>query len=170
MALSMSCRWWLNSLFNKFWDKSLMIGYNLERFANSLANLEHVILYFNNLVDKKWNIVNDFAWDIFTPLWIHAHPKWTHNGKLKLKLVCPEKKTKGLWRADAQECQPCVMHMYSCKCAINILGVPHTHTHTHTPTHTHTHTPTPPPHTHTHTHPPPPPHTHTICITTLQNR
>ena len=30
-----------------------MIGYNLERFANSSANLEHVTLYFDNLVDKN---------------------------------------------------------------------------------------------------------------------
>ena len=30
-----------------------MIGYNLEQFANSLANLEHVTLYFDNLVDKN---------------------------------------------------------------------------------------------------------------------
>ena len=30
-----------------------MIGYNLERFANSPANLEHVPLYFDNLVDKN---------------------------------------------------------------------------------------------------------------------
>ena len=29
-----------------------MIGYNLEGFANSMANLEHVALYFDNLVDK----------------------------------------------------------------------------------------------------------------------
>ena len=29
-----------------------MIGYNLERFANSTANLEHV-KYFDNLVDKN---------------------------------------------------------------------------------------------------------------------
>ena len=26
-------------------------------FANSLANLEHVTLYFYNLVDEKWDIV-----------------------------------------------------------------------------------------------------------------
>ena len=53
-TLLMLCRWWLNSLFNKSWDKSLMIGYtDLERFANSLANLEHVTLYFDNLVDKN---------------------------------------------------------------------------------------------------------------------
>ena len=32
--------------------------------------------------------------------------EWTLNGKLKLKLVHPEKKTKGLWCADAQEYQP----------------------------------------------------------------
>ena len=30
-----------------------MIGYNLKRFANSTANLEHVTLYFDNLVDKN---------------------------------------------------------------------------------------------------------------------
>ena len=30
----------------------MMIDYNLERFANSPANLEHVTLYFDNLVDK----------------------------------------------------------------------------------------------------------------------
>ena len=30
-----------------------MIGYNLERFADSLANMEHVTLYFDNLVDKN---------------------------------------------------------------------------------------------------------------------
>ena len=43
----------VNTLFNNSCDKSLMIGYNLERFANSPANLEHVILYFDNLVDKN---------------------------------------------------------------------------------------------------------------------
>ena len=33
------------ALFNKSWDKSLMIGYyNLERFANTPTNLEHVTL------------------------------------------------------------------------------------------------------------------------------
>ena len=30
-----------------------MIGYNLKWFANSTANLEHVALYFDNLVDKN---------------------------------------------------------------------------------------------------------------------
>ena len=30
-----------------------MIGYNLEWFANSTANLEHVTLYFDNLADKN---------------------------------------------------------------------------------------------------------------------
>ena len=38
--------------FNKSWDKSLNIGYNLERFANSPANLEHLTLYFDYL-DKN---------------------------------------------------------------------------------------------------------------------
>ena len=29
-----------------------MIGFNLERFANSPADLKHVSLYFDNLVEK----------------------------------------------------------------------------------------------------------------------
>ena len=33
--------------------------------------------------------------------------KWTHNGKVKLKLVRPEEKKKGLWYANLQECEPC---------------------------------------------------------------
>ena len=48
-----------------------MIGYNLERFPNSMANLEHVTLYFDNLVEKNGTlsaIVNDFPRDIFTLL------------------------------------------------------------------------------------------------------
>ena len=31
----------------------MIIGYNLEQFANSTANLEHVTLYFDDLVDKN---------------------------------------------------------------------------------------------------------------------
>ena len=42
-----------HSIVNKSWDKSLMIGYNLELFANSPANLKHVTLNFDNLVDKN---------------------------------------------------------------------------------------------------------------------
>ena len=63
-----------------------MIGYNLERFAKSPANLEHLTLYFDNLVEKNgttgyfYSIVNTCV------------SKWTRNGKLKLKLVHPEKK------------------------------------------------------------------------------
>ena len=38
-----------------------MIGYNLDRFANSPANLEHVTRYFGG---QKWDIVNDFTWNI----------------------------------------------------------------------------------------------------------
>ena len=48
-----------------------MIGYNLERFANFTPNLEHVTLYFDNLLVKNGTlsaIVNDFPRDIFTPL------------------------------------------------------------------------------------------------------
>ena len=45
--------------------------YHLERFANSTANLEHVTLYFDNLVKKNGTlsaIVNDFPRVVFTPL------------------------------------------------------------------------------------------------------
>ena len=53
-----------------------MIGYNLERFANSPANLKHVTLYFDNWWTKMGHC--------------------QRNGKLKLKLVHPEKKIKSL--------------------------------------------------------------------------
>ena len=94
MTLSMSCQWWLNTLFNKSWNKSLMIGYNLERFANSLANLEHVTLYFDNVVNKRRGIVNDFPWDIFTPLWINTRPSGRVMVSLSWKL-CAQRKNKG---------------------------------------------------------------------------
>ena len=63
---------------HKSLDKSLMIGYNLERFANSPANIVHVTLYFNNLV-QKWDIDNicqwfSIPWDIFsTPSFEYMH-------------------------------------------------------------------------------------------------
>ena len=82
-----------------------MIGYNFERFANSTANLEHVSLYFDNLVEKNGTlsaIVNDFPWDFFTPLWIHARPSERIMVIFKLKLVCPEKKIRVY---DAQTCK-----------------------------------------------------------------
>ena len=44
-----------------------MIGYNLEQYVNSLANVEHVTLYFDNLVDKNGTLSMFFPWDIFTP-------------------------------------------------------------------------------------------------------
>ena len=37
-----------------------MIGYNLVRFANFPDNLEHVTLYFDNLVDKKGTLSTIF--------------------------------------------------------------------------------------------------------------
>ena len=105
----MSCWWWLNTLFNKFWDISLMIGYNLERFVNSLANLERVTLYFDNLVDKNGTL-SMFFHGIFLLHYEYMHvqvdAQWCIH---KLKLVRPEKKIKGLWRTDAQECQPCLV-------------------------------------------------------------
>ena len=77
-----------------------MIGYNLERFANSTANLEHVSLYFDNLVDKNGTL-SMISTGYFYSIVNTCASKWTRNGKLKLKLVRPEKKNKGLWRADA---------------------------------------------------------------------
>ena len=59
--------------------------------ANSLANLEHVTLYFDNLVDKKGTL-SMILHGIFL---LHVNTcasKWMHNGKRKLKLVRPEKK------------------------------------------------------------------------------
>ena len=34
----------------------MIIGYDLEGFVNSMANLEHVTLYFDNLVDRNWTL------------------------------------------------------------------------------------------------------------------
>ena len=66
-----------------------MIAYNLERFADSPANLEHVTLYFDNLVEKmahrQWFSMGYFYSIVNTCT-------STRNGKLKLKLVRPEKK------------------------------------------------------------------------------
>ena len=78
--------------FNKSWDKSLMIGYNLERFANILANLKHVALHFDNLVDKNGTLSMIFHGIFLLHCEYMCASKWTRNGKLKLKLVRPEKK------------------------------------------------------------------------------
>ena len=77
--------------FQYILGKSLMIGYNLERFANSTANLEHVTLYFDNLVYKmghcQW-----FSTEYFCSIVNTYVSKWTRDGKLKLNFVRPEKK------------------------------------------------------------------------------
>ena len=67
-----------------------MIGYNLERFANFTANLEHVTLYFDNLVDKNGTLPMIFHGILYSIVNTCAS-KWTCNGKFKLKLVRPEK-------------------------------------------------------------------------------
>ena len=66
-----------------------MIGYNLEQFANSLANLEHVTQYFDNL-DKNGTLSMLFLG--IKSIENTCASKWPRNGKLNLKLVCPEKK------------------------------------------------------------------------------
>ena len=43
-----------------------MISYNLEQFANSPPNLEHVTLYFDNVEDK--NEPFSMILCVFTPL------------------------------------------------------------------------------------------------------
>ena len=70
-----------------------MIGYtsNLERFAHSLVNLEQVTLYVDNFGDKN-GIFSMILHGIFYSIVNTCTSKWTHNGKLKLKLVRPEKK------------------------------------------------------------------------------
>ena len=79
-----------------------MISYNLERFANSPGNLEHVTLYFDNLVDKNGTL-SKISHGIFL---LHCEYMCVQVESFKLKLVHPEKKIKGLWCADVQECQP----------------------------------------------------------------
>ena len=69
----------------------MMIGYNLERFANSPANLEHVTLYFYKLVYKMGHC-QSFSMGYFYSIVNICGSKWTRNAKLKLKLVRPEKK------------------------------------------------------------------------------
>ena len=69
-----------------------MIGYNLERFADAPANLEHVTLYLIIWWTKNGTLSIDFPWDTFTPSGIHAHPTGRVMVKFKLKLVRPEKK------------------------------------------------------------------------------
>ena len=58
-----------------------MIGYNLEQFAKSLANLEHVTLYFDNLVDKNGTLSMIFH-RIFYSIVNTCASKWTRNGRL----------------------------------------------------------------------------------------
>ena len=65
-----------------------MIGFNLEQFANSPANLEHVTLYFDNSVDKNGTFSVIFH-GIFVLLCEYMR---VQNGKHNLKLVRPEKK------------------------------------------------------------------------------
>ena len=91
MTLSMLCLWWLSTLFNKFWDKSLIIGYNLEQFANSSANLEVVTLYFDTWWTKM-RYCQLFSMGYFYSIVNTCVPKWTRTVKLKLKLLRPEKK------------------------------------------------------------------------------
>ena len=75
-----------------------MIGCNLEQFAISPANLEHLTLHFDNLVDKT----TTFSMILHGIFLLHYEytcaSKWTRNGKHKLKLVRlrPVKKIKGL--------------------------------------------------------------------------
>ena len=89
----MSFRWWLNAIFNKSWDKSLMIGYNLERFTNSPANLEHVTLYFDILIWRtKMEHCQWFCMEYFYSIVNTCASEWTCYCKLKLKLVRPERK------------------------------------------------------------------------------
>ena len=68
-----------------------MIGYYFEQFANSSGNLEHLTLYFDNLVDKNGTL-STTSHGIFSLHVNTCSSKWTRNGKLKLKLVSPEKK------------------------------------------------------------------------------
>ena len=68
-----------------------MIGFNLERFANSPPNLDHVTVYFDNLVVKNGTLAM-ISMRYFYSIVNTCTSKWTRNGKFKLKLVRPGKK------------------------------------------------------------------------------
>ena len=71
-----------------------MIGFNLERFAYSPNNWEHVTLYFDNLVDKNGTF-SLILHGIFLLHCEYMHVQVDNdngNDKLQLKLVRPEKK------------------------------------------------------------------------------
>ena len=89
-----------------------MIGFRLEQFANSQANLEHVTLYFDNLVDKNETLSIIFH-GIFYSIVNTCTSKWTRNGKVKLKLVRPEKKNKGsMTRRRVRNAKPGLDSLY----------------------------------------------------------
>ena len=67
-----------------------MIGYNLEGFANSPANLKHVTLYFDNLVDKNGTLSMIFHGKFLVHCQ-YMRVQWTCNGKPKLKLSAPQR-------------------------------------------------------------------------------
>ena len=76
LVYSVLCGWLLTTLCNKSWDKSLIISYNFERFANFPTNLGHVhvTLYFGDLVDKN-RTLSVILHGIFFPVWILVHPE-----------------------------------------------------------------------------------------------
>ena len=84
-----------HSIVNKSWDKSLMVGYNLEPFANSAANLEHVSIYFYNLVDKNGTLSNIFH-EICLLHCEYARPSGRVMVSLKVETCASREKIKGL--------------------------------------------------------------------------
>ena len=70
-----------------------MIDYNLARFSNSPANLEHVTLNFDNLVDK-YGTYQRFSKGFFTPLWINVRPSGSAMVSLRWNL-CVQRKNQG---------------------------------------------------------------------------
>ena len=72
-----------------------MIGYNLEQFANFPANLEHVGLYFDNLVDKNGTLsVISHGVFLLHCEYMYARPSGRVMASLSWKL-CIQRENKG---------------------------------------------------------------------------
>ena len=86
---------------------------------NSEAILRIHILYsngkyisFNSILLQQRQNIRKFFMEYFILQWILMRPDGCIMVKLKVKLARPDNKLKGLWRADAQECQPWLVHLF----------------------------------------------------------
>ena len=96
-GLVVSCWWWLITLSsinlgtNQWWLAIIWSDLLIPR-PNLEQELYILIMWWCG--GQKRDIVNDFPWDIFTPLWIHARPSWRKMVSLSWNL-CVQRKNKG---------------------------------------------------------------------------